>query len=504
MFILNQDQLKFADEYTITHEPIASIELMERAANACATRITKEIKNNQTVFIFCGKGNNGGDGLAIARMLIEQNYNCKALVVNYTSAFSKDCQTNYNKLKALKAEALIEINSEDDFEKIKFTSDDLIIDALLGTGLNKPLSGLLETTVQFINRNFLNIISIDCPSGLFIDKTNSSDDIIIRSSLTLTFQFPKLAFLFAQNKYSVPEFEVVDICLHPHLEYLIKPNLFYLEKATIKQLIIPRTKFSHKGNFGHALLIAGSATMQGAAVIAAKACLRSGAGLLTVHSTKEVLHKVINTLPEAMSSEDANTNFISELPDLKKYNAVAVGPGLGTHLETQQVIKKLFNYNSANLILDADAINILADNKTWLAFLPPESILTPHPKEFDRLTKKHENDFDRFKTAQYFALNNRCILILKGAHTVICMPDGSSHFNSSGNSGLAKGGSGDTLTGIILGLVARGYNPAKAALIGVYIHGFAADLCAIKSSKESLLASDVIKVLGRAFNKIES
>ncbi len=503
MFILNKDQLTFADEYTIKNEPIASIELMERAARSCVTRITKNLDSSTPIVVFCGKGNNGGDGFAIARLLIERNYSCKALVINYTPSFSEDCQTNYNKLKALKPDAVFEINSEDDIEKIKFTTDDLIVDALLGTGLNKPLTGFLEIVVRFINSNFLNVISIDCPTGLFIDKANSTGDIVIHSNITLTFQYPKLSFLFSQNKHAVPHFEVLDIGLHQHLEHIIKPNLFYIVKPDIKQIITPRPKFSHKGSFGHALLIAGSTTLPGAAVIASKACLRSGAGLLTVHSTKAVINHVIDALPEAMSSIDNNERYISELPDLKKYDVVAIGPGIGTNDETQQVIKKLFNYNSASLILDADAINILSENKTWLAFLPPESILTPHPKEFDRLTQKHDDDFERFKTAQYFALNNKCILILKGTHTVICMPDGSSYFNSSGNAGLAKGGSGDTLTGVILGLIARGYTAPKAALIGVYIHGYAADLCLKKSSKESILASDVIDNLGKAFKKLE-
>lgn len=503
MQILNKEELKFADEYTIQHEPISSLELMERAARACVMNIINKVDNNTSVFVFCGKGNNGGDGFAIARMLLERSYNCTAILVNYTPTFSEDCKTNYERLKELKTEAIVEINSESELEKIKFTSEDVIVDAMLGTGLNKPLEGLLKDVVEFVNKNFLKIISIDCPTGLYIDNSNSPDDTIILSTNTLTFQYPKLAFLMAQNKWYVPKFEVLNIGLHPHLTHLLKAKQFYIEKNDIKQLVTKRHKFSHKGNFGCALILAGNQTMRGAVSISAMACLRSGAGLLTVHSVSKAIDSLMNHLPEAMCSIDANSEFICELPDLKKYTVIAIGPGIGTEQETADVLKKLLNYASCSLVIDADALNILSENKTWLSFLPPETILTPHPKEFDRLTEEHSSDLERYATAKHFAIKHKVIVVLKGSYTSICMPDGSSYFNSSGNSGLAKGGSGDALTGIITGLLARGYTAPKAALIGVYVHGYAADLATKKLSKESLLASDVIDKLGKAFLKLE-
>ncbi|MBK7310142.1 MAG: NAD(P)H-hydrate dehydratase [Sphingobacteriaceae bacterium] len=503
MQILNREEIKFADEYTIQHEPISSLELMERAARACVLSIINKVDDSASIFVFCGKGNNGGDGFAIARMLLERSYNCTAILVNYSTEFSVDCKANFDRLKELKPEAIFEISSESDLGKIKFTTEDVIIDALLGTGLNKPLDGLLKDVVEFINKNFLKVISIDCPTGIFIDTTNSPDDSIIRSSTTLTFQYPKLTFLMAQNKWAVPQFEVLNIGLHPHLAHLIKAKQFYIGKNEIKQLITKRQKFTHKGNFGHALIIAGNQTMRGAVSISAKACLRSGAGLLTVHSVSKAIDALMCNLPEAMCSIDANSEFICELPDLKNYNAIAIGPGIGTEQETADVLKKLLNYTSCSLVIDADALNILSENKTWLSFLPPETILTPHPKEFDRLTEKHDSDIERYATAKHFALKHKVIVVLKGAYTSICMPDGSSYFNSSGNSGLAKGGSGDALTGIITGLLARGYTAPKAVLIGVYVHGYAADLATKKLSKESLLASDVIDKLGKAFLKLE-
>lgn len=503
MKILNREEIKFADEYTIQHEPIASIDLMERAARACVLQIMKFADDSEPVFVFCGKGNNGGDGFAIARMLLDRSYNCTAVAVDYPGEYSADCKTNYDKLKELYPDSIYTVASEKDLESTRFTSLGTVVDALLGTGSNKPLDGLLKEVVEFVNKNFTKVISIDCPSGLFIDQANDPDDRIVHSTVTLTFQYPKLAFFMAQNKWAVPEFEILNIGLHPHLEHLLKPRQFYLSRNDIKQLITQRHKFSHKGDYGHALLIAGSNSMRGAASISAMACLRSGAGLLTVHSVEGAINALMNHLPEAMCSIDPNSEFICELPDLKKYNVVAIGPGIGTEQETQDILKKLLNYNTSSLVIDADALNILAENKTWLSFLPEDTIITPHPKEFDRLTEEHSHDLDRYSTAKLFAMKHKLIVVLKGTYTVICMPDGSSYFNSTGNAGLAKGGSGDALTGIITGLLARGYRAPQAALIGVYIHGFAADLAIKKSSKESILASDVIDKLSKAFLKIE-
>ena len=503
MQILTKEELKFADDYTIQHEPISSLQLMERAARACVMNIINKVDDSTPIFVFCGKGNNGGDGFAIARMLLERSYNCTAVLVDHSKEFSEDCKVNYDRLKELRSDAIVEITSEKDLETLKFTSDATIIDALLGTGLNKPLTGLLKSVVEFINKNFLKIISIDCPTGLFIDSSNSSDDAIILSSVTLTFQYPKLAFLMPQNKWFVPQFEILNIGLHPHLQHLIKAKQFYIGKNEIKQLVTKRPKFTDKGNFGHALLMAGSETMRGAVSISAMACLRSGAGLLTVHSVTKAIDALMTNLPEAMCSIDPDPSIISELPDLKKYNVIAIGPGIGTEKATADVLKKLLNYTGSSLVIDADALNILSENKTWLSFLPPETVLTPHPKEFDRLTEQHDTDLERYATAKHFALKHKVIVVLKGTYTCICMPDGSSYFNSSGNSGLAKGGSGDALTGIITGLIARGYTAPKAALIGVYLHGYAADLAVKKISKESLLATDVIDKLGKAFLKLE-
>ncbi|MBA3682983.1 MAG: NAD(P)H-hydrate dehydratase [Bacteroidetes bacterium] len=503
MKIFSAEQIKQIDEFTIANEPIASIDLMERAAMACLKRIMKLTSLEDELLVFCGKGNNGGDGFAIARLLLERGFNCNVFVINYTDTFSIDAGINYNKLKETFGTKISEINSLEDLKEKITHKNYVVIDALLGTGVNKTIDGLLKETVSFINANFNRIISIDIPSGLFPDESSKGNEIIIHSSLTLTFQFPKLAFLFAENKNYVPEFEVLDIGLSPQAMNAQFTNFYYLTKRDVVSFLKPRNKFSHKGDFGHALLLAGSKGKSGAALISAKACLRSGAGLLTVHSNKSTTDALLQYLPEAMSVEDTNEEFISEIDKPENYDAIGFGPGVGTQEETQIVLKKLLQYYTGKLIIDADGLNILSENKTWMEFLPAETILTPHPKEFERLAGKHDNDFEKIKTLKHLSLKHNCIFLLKGAHSTVAFPDGSVFFNSSGNAGLAKGGSGDALTGIILGLLSRGYSAPKATLMGMFIHGYSADLSIKKKSIESILISDVIDQLPKAFKKLE-
>lgn len=501
MKILSAEQIKVCDAFTIKNEPITSIDLMERAAMACIKHIVKNASIDSDFVVFCGKGNNGGDGLAIARFLIKRNYNVKTYVIDHSSSVSDDFTTNLERLKELRPESVFHIEKEEDLKQLELTPSTLIIDALFGIGLNKPLSGLIAELVGFINATKLFIISIDIPSGLYADKPNDKEDVIVRSSVTLTFQFPKLSFLMPQNGIYVPEFEVLDIGLDKTFIQNISSPHYYITKSDLQPLLKQRHKFSHKGNFGHALLVAGAYGKMGASVIAAKACLRSGAGMLTVQTPKKGIEILQSSIPEAMVNADEDEELITELPSLDKFTAVGIGPGIGTNAATESVIKKLLSY-ALPMVFDADALNILANNKTWLSFLAPDTILTPHVKEFDRLTQKHINDFERLETAKQFSIKNRCIVVLKGAYTQTVMPDGSVFFNSTGNAGLAKGGSGDTLTGIILGLLARGYTPPQAALIGVYIHGSAADNTTKKIHIESLLATDVISRLPKAFEKL--
>jgi len=503
MKILNTEQIREADRYTIDNEPIKSLDLMERAARACVKRLVKLIGTEEDVSMICGKGNNGGDGLAIARLLNEQGFTTYAYVIEYTEKFSEDAQHNFNLLKEKFPARVIQIQNIEEFRGKTTGKYTVLIDALLGTGTNRPIEGLLAEIIDYVNAAFPKIVSIDVPSGLYADKSSAENRSVIHSTLTLTFQLPKLAFLFPENKAYVPEFEILDIGLHAKGIDQQPSPFYYTTKDEISSLLKPRPKFSHKGTFGHALLLAGSKGKSGAAIISANACLRSGAGLLTLHSNPQTITALLHSLPEAMTSEDPDPDHISEIEKPEKYTAIGFGPGVGLHSDTQTSLKKILHYYKGKLVIDADGVNILSDNKTWLNFLQPGTILTPHPKEFERLTEKHADDFDRLKAARRFSLKYNCILILKGAHSAVCMPDGNVFFNSSGNSGLAKGGSGDGLTGIILGLLTRGYNAPQSALIGTFIHGYAADLYVKKKSVESLLISDVIDMLPKAFKKLE-
>lgn len=502
MKIFNTSQIKACDKYTIENEPISSIDLMERAAMACIKYLIRQASVDDEFVIFCGKGNNGGDGLAIARHLIVRGYITRVYIINHQKEYSEDSRINLERLNEIKPDVVTVIEHESQLNTISIAPTTIIVDAIFGTGLNKPIEGICESAVNFINALPVKVISIDIPSGLYADKSNEKEDCIVRSSLVLTFQFPKLSFLMAQNKYYAPQFEILDIELSKTFINNESTAAYFVTKSDVKPLLKYRSKFSHKGSFGHALLISGTYGKMGAAVIAAKACLRSGAGLLTVHVPSRGIEIIQTSIPEAMASADTNPSIITELPVLDKISAIGIGPGIGTASETESVIKKLLNYSSAPIVFDADAINILANNKTWLSFLPANSIITPHVKEFDRLTETHHNDFDRLNTARHFAVKHNCILILKGTYTIIAMPDSNVFFNSTGNAGLAKGGSGDTLTGILTGLIARGYTPAQAAILGVFIHGYAADLCLKKINIESLLASDVIAKLPKAFEKL--
>ena len=511
--VLSREQIKELDAVTIQKEGISSLELMERAANMCALHIMNLLSDrHKCVHFVCGKGNNGGDGLAVAR-IIRENYTKSDLKINIfiieTGAYqSADFISNYNTLE--NAEKInITIITEENHEKFKdciFSErqDSILIDAIYGTGLNRAVTGLAAQVIETMNSSLIPIISIDMPSGLMTDeKTLPGERAVIRSSLTLTFQQPKYSMMLSENGRFCSDFITMDIGLDKEFISYCSCSNFFIEKNDISSLLKKREKFSHKGNYGHALIIAGSLGKSGAAVLAAKACLNSGSGLLTVHCPACSTQILQTAVPEAMVSEDSNPQHVSNLPDLSSYNAIGLGPGLGTNEDTGFILKQCIQNYSGKLVLDADGINLLAENKTLLAFLPPLTILTPHPKEFDRLTTKHDSDFDRIETAKTIALKHHLIIILKSAHTAIITPNQNIFFNSSGNPGMAKGGSGDVLTGIITGLLARGYNPLDAATIGVYIHGLCGDLATEKCSEESLLASNIIENIGKGFSLLE-
>jgi len=500
--IFSVEKIRKADQFTIENEPISSLDLMERAAKECFIWLANKAQKNQEFAVFCGPGNNGSDGLVIARMLEKAGYSVQVFILNLTGKFSQDFHVNLRRLQ----ETSCKITQWDDLVKDipELSAQTIIIDAIFGSGLSKELKGLPQRIVKKLNELPFVKVAIDIPSGLFSDvSTLHSKAVIFQADYTLSFQFPKLAFLMPENETFVGDWQILNIGLSE--EYIQKTNTpyFYLNAAFIATLIKPRSKFSHKGSFGHVLMIAGDENKMGAAILSSKAALRAGAGLLTLHHPSSVKSLIPLAVPELMSSIDKSEEAFTQLPDLSKYSHIAIGPGLGTRTQTAKALKLLIQQWNTPLVIDADGLNILSQNKTWLSFLPKGSILTPHIGEFNRLVGITKNDFERLEKAIDFAEKYGIYLVVKGAHTFIATPNRKVFFNSTGNSGMATGGSGDVLTGMIIGLLAQNYHPIDAAILGVYLHGLSGDFAAEHNGMESIIASDIIDNIGKAYQRIK-
>lgn len=500
MKILSSTEIKSADAYTLVHEPIASVDLMERAAVACFRWISHRFDLSHSFKIFCGTGNNGGDGLAIARLMTQANYVVDVFVVLYNDKKSDDFKINEQRLGRQSHRTMNVVKDDSDLPVLQ--KKDVVIDAIFGTGLNKPAEGLAAVCIRHINNSASIVIAIDMPSGLFADASVDHDTAIIKATHTLSFQVPKLAFLFSENDRYVGNWKILDIGLNEDYIDQLPSNQFLIDLKMVKSFLKTRKKFSHKGIFGHALLIAGSYGKIGAAVLAARSCLRTGTGLLTVHIPQCGYQVIQTSVPEAMVQTDDDESVLSSLISTDKFTAVGIGCGIGTEEKTRKAFTSLLSATKIPMVLDADAINILGNNKELLSLLPHNTILTPHPKEFERITEKAANDFHRHQVQLNFVLKYKVYVVLKGAHSCIACPDGSVYFNNTGNPGMAKGGSGDALTGIILSLLAQHYSPKEACILGVYVHGLAGDIAAKKMSMQSMIPSDLIENLGEAFIEI--
>lgn len=501
MKILPIEKIREADAYTIKHEPIADIDLMERAASELFEWIEAKTDPAKKINIICGLGNNGGDGFAVARMLNEVGYNTDVFIVWYSDKMSPSCQTNYDRIKKI---ASIQITDLKEKDKIQlFAENEVVVDAIFGSGLTRPVTGFIQNIIENINKSKAVILSVDAPSGFFCDGSNTSNDgAIVHADYTLTFQFPKYGFLFPENDKYVGHWEVLHIGLHPDFINNVKVNDYFLTIKDCKGILKSRNKFDHKGKFGHGLLIAGGYGKMGAAVLASKAGLKAGAGLITTHIPSKGNDILQSTVPTGMVSIDKNEKIFSELPDLASYNAIAIGPGIGKEEETQKALKLLIQNSDLPIIFDADALNILGENNTWIPFIPKHSIFTPHPREFERLIGPSSDNFEQNQLQREFSIKYQAYVILKGAHTVISCPDGSCYFNSTGNPGMATAGSGDVLTGILLGLKAQGYSSLETCLLGVFIHGLAGDFAFEKWGFESLTAGNITHNLGKAFKTL--
>lgn len=498
MKIFKAKKVQQVDAYTIINEPITSVDLMERASKVMANWFMDRFSNNRPVKIFVGPGNNGGDGLAIARMLADKNYQVDVCILKLAEKLKGDPAINLQRLEEQGKVKIILI--EDEAALPQIGENDIILDAIFGSGLTRSLDGLPAKVVAHINNSEAIVIAVDTPSGLFGEKNSMNNYTnIIKADHTLSLQFPSLSFMYAENAECVGQFEVLPIGLHPDIINELDTPYYYIEEDDIGKKLLPRKKFAHKGNFGHALLIAGSYGKIGAAVLASRACLRTGVGLLSVHLPRK-RNKIMQTaVPEAMVITDESKHLFSGAPDIAPYNAVGVGPGIGTDKLTQKAFNELLEKAEQPMVIDADAINILSEHKEWIRKVPENTILTPHPKEFERLAGNFNDGYSRNVAQVEFAKKYKLYVVLKGAYTSIACPDGTCYFNSTGNPGMATAGSGDVLTGMILSLLAQGYTPKDAAIVGVYLHGLAGDIASEQIGEEALIASDIIENIGMAY-----
>lgn len=502
MKIFATNVIKELDAYTIENEPITSIDLMERAAKAIATAIAKRWNTDTRFFVFAGPGNNGGDALAVSRLLAEQGYQIKVFLFNPKIHLNPDCQTNLNRLKL---QGLVDLQIvEKQFNPVDISNEDVIIDGLFGSGLSAPLSGGFAAVVRYLNATNAPIVSIDIPSGLMGENnTDNNPENIIHAKYTFSLQLPKLAFILPENEDIVGEWKLLDIGLNEEILEDKDTDYYLIEQEDLKGKVKPRSKFAHKGNFGRALLVAGSKGMAGASVLAAKGCLRSGVGYLQIHVPGSNNVIVQTAVPEATTNIDSNENVWTDMPQTKGFHAIGVGPGLGQNSKTESVLLKLIASAEVPMVLDADALNILGNHRDYLDKLPKGSILTPHPKELERLVGSCANSYERLEKARQLATQSQISIVLKGAYSCIITPEGKCLFNTTGNPGMATGGSGDVLMGVILGLLTEGYDATDAAVLGTYVHGLAGDLAARDLGQIALTSASILEYLPQVWKGFE-
>ncbi len=502
MKLFSSSQVREIDKLTIENEPVISINLMERASMKFTQWFTGKFDTSYPVVVFAGSGNNGGDALAISRILIGRQYQVRVYLLPTGSFLSPDCAINLERLKAYTNPIILDSGSLSDFPTID--PEAIVIDGIFGSGLNRPVEGWIADIIRNINTNARMVVSIDIPSGLFgEDNRGNNLENIIKANHTVSFEFPFLSFFMSGNELFTGTWEVVPIGLHKESIENTDTSYVTIDAQGIRNLLIPRKKFSHKGTYGHALVIAGRTGMMGAAVLAAKACLRGGAGLTTVCVPASGMDILQVAAPEALTLTRRSDAFFDEVPDLSIYQTIACGPAIGTSAETAAALHKLIVTAKMPLVLDADALTLLSEHKEWLEQLPPGSVITPHPKEFDRLAGATADMYSRHLKQLEFAKKYKILVVLKGANTIVSTGEGKSYINTTGNPGMATGGTGDVLTGLVTSLIAQGYRSLDAALIGVFIHGLAGDIALETSSTESLIAGDLIDNFGRAFLQIK-
>ena len=503
MKIFTSAQIHELDKYTIEHEPVSSLNLMERAAKALTQAVMEIYASSVPVVVFAGPGNNGGDALAVARMLAEKDYAVSVYLFNISGSLSPDCAANKKRLQETKRiRNFVEVIEE--FDPPRLEQDMLVIDGLFGSGLNKPLAGGFASLVKYINSSPAQVVAIDVPSGLMTeDNTYNVRANIIRATHTFTLQQLKLSFLFPEFQQFIGRLRTLDIRLSQEGMEKIESQFTIVEEQDVRSRMLDRSPFAHKGQMGNALLIAGQYCMAGAAVLSTRACLRSGVGKVTVNTPKRNIPILQTAVPEAIVQVGSEETYFAEAVDTEDFDALGIGPGLGQSEQTAIALISQLRRTQCPIVVDADALNMLANHRAWLQQLPKGIILTPHPKELDRLEGHSADSYERLTKARNLAERLQSYIILKGRYTAICLPDGHVLFNPTGNAGMATAGSGDVLTGILTGLLARGYKVQDACIVGTYLHGLAGDFAANDLGEESMVAGDIIRYLSRAFKRLK-
>ncbi|MHA7057269.1 NAD(P)H-hydrate dehydratase [Aquimarina sp. M1] len=497
MKIFSADQMRQADEITIQSQKITSLDLMERAATQIFNVLHQRLQGAPIpIHVFCGIGNNGGDGLVISRLLVEHGYHVKTYIVNFSDKRSEDFLSNYDRLKAIVSEWPIQLKSEEDLPEIK--QQDMVIDAIFGIGLNRPLLPWVIKLIKHINASRCFTLSIDIPSGLYGHKAPDDPKGVMYATTTVTFQLPKLLFFLPETGQYSQDLEVIDIGLNRDFITQTRGQAELVAKNEVLSLYKPRYKYAHKGTYGHSLLIGGSYGKVGSVVLATKSALRTGAGLATAY-VPECGYEIMQTsVPEAMVITDVENNYISKITFELNPSVIGVGIGLGTRDKTIDAFGEFLKGNKTKLVIDADGINILSKKPDLLQYLPEQTVLTPHPGELKRLVGDWKDDFDKIEKTQEFSKKNDCIVVIKGANSLVIYQE-EIYVNTSGNPGMATAGSGDVLTGIITGLISQGYDPLRASIFGVYLHGSAGDLAIQETGYQGLLASDLISYIGKSY-----
>jgi hydroxyethylthiazole kinase-like uncharacterized protein yjeF len=498
MYILSPQQTQKADKATIKNKGITSVDLMETAAVSCFQWLHNKLQGeNIQIHVFCGIGNNGGDGLVIARHLYNHNYQVNCYIINFSTKKTEEFIVNFNRLVEIGLNP-IELNNENDFPKI--ASNAIVVDAIFGNGLSRNPEGFTKELIQYLNDKKVFTLAIDIPSGLFGDKSVTDKAAVLKASHTLTFQTPKLAFLLPENKDFVNTWEVIDIGLDQNYIESLHPKTHYITKADIIPLYKTRNKWDHKGTYGHSLIIGGSYGKMGAVILASKAALKIGSGLVSAYIPKCGYSILQISVPEVMVEVDTDS-VLTYFNFKTNPTVIGIGPGMGTAEKTEQGFENFIKDNKLPLVIDADGINLLSRNQPLLSYLPKNTILTPHPKELERLIGAWENDYEKLKKVAEFSKKHAVIVVIKGAHTVV-IQDNIMYFNSTGNQALATGGSGDVLTGIITGLIAQGYEPINAAIFSVYLHGKTADIAFPETGYETFTATTIFDYLAEAILEV--